>query len=169
MNEHRYIIQELARAFRPRVYVEIGAHYGDTFNLVSMHAERSIAVDPAPRYIKTRSGVEVFRGTSRAFAHGWAEPIDMLFIDGDHAKDAVMADFNKIGRHVREDTGLILIHDTHPVRPELTSPEACHDSWRLPRIIKVDYSLEFVTLPGPTCGLTIVRKTTGGGKPTWMN
>ncbi len=76
----------------------------------------------------------------------WKQPIDMLFIDGDHTYDAVKQDLEDWLPHVRKD-GVILFHDS---RKEKGSPaETFNRGWpgptRLaqelehdPRLKKVD-------------------------------
>ena len=49
---------------------------------------------------------------SRARAAPRGEPLDLLFIDGDHSYDGVRADFELYGRLVRPG-GLIALHDVN--------------------------------------------------------
>ena len=51
-------------------------------------------------------------------------PIDVLFIDGDHAYDGVKGDFEMYGPLVR-DGGMIAFHDIVPLRP--SGPRPRHD------------------------------------------
>jgi predicted O-methyltransferase YrrM len=57
-----------------------------------------------------RGTVEWRHERSDAAAQGWSDPIDFLFIDGDHAYDAVRRDFEDWSRHVTPD-GVLLFHD----------------------------------------------------------
>jgi predicted O-methyltransferase YrrM len=62
-----------------------------------------------------RDIVDVRPGLSHEHARGWREPIDLLFLDGDHSYDAVRTDFTDWAPHVRPG-GLLCLHDVvHPV------------------------------------------------------
>ncbi len=49
---------------------------------------------------------------SYAIVKSWKEPIDILFIDGDHSYKGVIRDYNLFSPFVRKN-GLILFHDTN--------------------------------------------------------
>ena len=113
--EFRDLMLELVRLFEPDIYVEIGVQKGYTFNAIAPLVNKAVAVDTGDMGgIIARPGVERYRMRSLEFAELWKGPIDMLFIDADHRKEAVLADFEALGPYVREGTGLILLHDTHP-------------------------------------------------------
>jgi predicted O-methyltransferase YrrM len=57
-----------------------------------------------------RGRVEWLRGRSDELAKTWSRPIDFLFIDGDHAYDAVRRDWEDWSRHVTP-TGHVAFHD----------------------------------------------------------
>jgi predicted O-methyltransferase YrrM len=164
--EHRDLIVELARLFQPHTYVEIGVKRGYVFNSVSPHVKRAVAVDIAPMDRVVRlPHVEIHQCMSAEFSRQWRDPIDLLFIDADHRKEAVLEDFDNFSACVREGSGLILLHDTHPVKDELMSDGYCGNAWEAAAEIHsaVYYSdFEIVTLPGPWAGLSICRKVTGG-------
>lgn len=161
---------ELVKLYHPKTYVEIGVAEGYTFNQIIMRPEieLAVAVDikpmpnvPADGY-KTKD-VHLFEMSSQEFAKVWKDPIDMLFIDGDHNKETVEHDFFEIGKFVRTGTGLILLHDTHPMTEELLQPQFCHNAWEFADRLWGDNTdwvnaYEVVTLPGPWAGLSIVRK-----------
>ena len=154
--EYKDFIVELAKLFKPKVYVEIGAKAGYVINAVSEHAERAIAVDLKLSGIK--DGIEQFQMSSEEFSFLWKDPIDLLFIDADHRAEAVLNDLDYLSKFVVPETGLILLHDTFPVNERLLQDDRCSDAWRVARMIhmtKFDY--EIVTLPGPWAGLSIIR------------
>lgn len=160
--EFRKLMIELVHIFKFPTYVEIGARNGDTFNLIAPLVERAVAVDILPMDGITRLvNVEVFSMPSDKFADIWKDPIDLLFIDADHAYEAVMQDFNRLSQFVPDGTGLILLHDTHPISKEQLAPTRCGDAWRAAWKIRSDpafQQFEIVTLPGPIAGLSIIRK-----------
>jgi predicted O-methyltransferase YrrM len=55
--------------------------------------------------------VEVVVATSREAAEGWARPISLLWIDGDHRYESVREDFLLWEKHV-VDGGIVALHDT---------------------------------------------------------
>lgn len=160
--EFRKLMVELVHIFQFPTYVEIGARNGDTFNLIAPLVKRAVAVDiiPMDGVIK-RPNVEVFHMTSQDFANTWTDPINLLFIDADHSAKVVMQDFNRLSQFVPEGTGLILLHDTHPISKEQLAPTRCGDAWKAAWMIRSDPAFqhfEIVTLPGPIAGLSIIRK-----------
>jgi hypothetical protein len=184
---------ELVKLYHPKVYVEIGVAEGYTFKQIVQCTrdiiERAIAVDIKPMpHIPRMGNVEPHQMSSQEFAKIWKDPIDMLFIDGDHNKETVEHDFFEIGKFVRPGTGLILLHDTHPMNEELLQPQFCHNAWEFANSIFDSTSVQFeyggmvsvkqedtgiwldkenywkdvyievLTLPGPWAGMTIVKK-----------
>ncbi len=59
-----------------------------------------------------RRVVEIFQGYSSQVAERWAKPVDMLFIDGNHAFEAVRDDFLMWSRFVKAG-GIVAFHDTY--------------------------------------------------------
>jgi predicted O-methyltransferase YrrM len=153
---------ELIRLFEPHTYVEIGVKKGHTFNVISPLVKRAVAVDiNEMSTIVARPNVEICRMTSLEFARQWNDPIDLLFIDADHRKESVLADFDALSPFVQEGTGLILLHDTYPAAEYLLADGYCSNAWEAAFEIrkKRKYSdFEIVTLPGPYAGLSIIRK-----------
>ncbi|MBU2052596.1 class I SAM-dependent methyltransferase [Patescibacteria group bacterium] len=166
--EHREFIIELVRLFEPHTYAEIGVKRGYVFNAVAPLVKRAIAVDIADMgRISDLPGVEKYQMKSSEFAYIWHDPIDLLFIDADHRDWAVLADIFRLAKFVRDETGLILLHDTFPVDPKLLADGYCSNAWKAARHIhlKRRHLFEIVTLPGPWAGLSIMRKAARHG---WM-
>ena len=62
-----------------------------------------------------RDCVDIHQGLSHERVKTWREPIDLLFLDGDHEHAAVQRDFRDWSRHVRPG-GYLVMHDVrHPV------------------------------------------------------
>ncbi|CEF48534.1 unnamed protein product [uncultured bacterium] len=116
-----------ARPFEPRVFCEIGTLRGGT-HLFLTHAipsvHTTIAID---RLVQKKGMLRLFqkRGQRSWFLNGASQsagvfgrvvaalngaPIDLLFIDGDHAYEGVRGDFLRYRGLVREG-GLIAFHD----------------------------------------------------------
>jgi len=181
-NEFVPLIINLIQLYHPKTYVEIGVAEGYTFNKIIANCpeiETAVAVDinPMPNVPVDNYKVKdvcLYEMPSQEFAKTWKDPIDMLFIDGDHNKETVEHDFFEIGKFVRTGTGLILMHDTHPVTEELLQPRFCHNAWEfadnLFEMVSTQFEMgpahtdsnsryfEVLTLPGPWAGMTIVRK-----------
>ena len=161
--EFRELICELIRLFEPATYVEIGVQKGYTFNTVAPMVQKAVAVD-INDMAAIAAGPNVFKYqmTSLEFANKWTGLIDLLFIDADHYKEAVLADFNALNKFVVEGSGLILLHDTHPVEESLLSDRFCSNAWEAAEEIRRNKhytdDFEIITLPGPYAGLSIIRK-----------
>ena len=163
------LMLELIRLYEPETYVEIGTQKGYTFNqIVCMpQIKRAVAVDIKieKSVTKQRGKVEHYEMTSLEFAEIWSDPIDLLFIDGDHQWQSVLGDFRVLSPYVPSGHGLILLHDTHPATKNLMEEGYCFNAWRA--ALEIHESTEFndyeiVTLPGPYAGLSIVRKVNQG-------
>lgn len=160
--EFRNLMIELIRLFSPATYVEVGVQRGYIFNALAPLVQRAVAVDIlAMTDVIDRPNVEKHIMPSARFAETWRDPIDLLFIDADHRKEAVLADFDALAPFVREGEGLILLHDTHPVQESLLSDRFCSNAWEAAWTIRRGRKykdFEIVTLPGPWAGLSIIRK-----------
>jgi len=60
--------------------------------------------------------VTPIRGLSTDAARTWDKPIDLLFIDGSHVYEDVLADFNGFFPHVKPG-GIVAFHDVHETWP----------------------------------------------------
>lgn len=160
--EFRDLMLELVKLFSPHTYVEIGIHKGYTFKAIAIRVKRAVAVDTENMdHIPDWDNVEKYNMTSLEFAEKWRDPIDLLFIDADHRKIAVLKDLDALLPFIKDGTGLILLHDTHPVAQNLLNDRLCSNAWEAAYAIRRQkkYSdLEIVTLPGPIAGLSIIRK-----------
>jgi len=160
--EFRELMLELISLFGTHTYVEIGVQRGYTFNVLAPRVKRAVAVDiNNMALIMDRPNVEKYRMDSKKFAAQWTDPIDLLFIDADHRKESVLADFDNLAPFVRDGTGVILLHDTHPAAEHLLSDRYCSNAWEAALEIRKKrkyQNFEIVTLPGPYAGLSIIRK-----------
>lgn len=176
--EFRDLLILLVQMFAPRTYVELGVKGGYTFNAVAQcsQIERAVAVDIAPMTnIITGDKIQHYQCSSREFQEKWKQKknrgIDLLFIDADHSKEAVLDDFMRMSPYVTSYTGLICMHDTYPVKSELMVDGYCSNAWEAVRELRYDANFndmfEFLTLPGPWAGMTIARKV--HGNHGWMD
>jgi predicted O-methyltransferase YrrM len=136
----RALLRELAAG--ARTIVEIGAFEGVSTRAMREAMPRDAqlyAVDP---FVVNRYGFSVQHAIfwheagrsansrvilKRQFSHEaitlWREPIDLLFLDGDHSFEGVTHDFREWGRHVRLG-GVILVHTSQP-SPAKPVPTSC--------------------------------------------
>lgn len=154
----------LAKLYKPKIYVELGVKKGYTIKRMSPWVGKAIGVDITPLDLSYLTNVTMIRGTTEEVAKSWIgrEPfIDMLFIDANHDATAVFHDVAAYFPYVMPGTGLILMHDTHPIREELLTKEFCSNAWEAAHHLSVSgksTQIEIVTLPGPWAGLSIARK-----------
>jgi hypothetical protein len=166
------LVLELVDLFKPDTYMELGTKRGYIFNAVSPKVKRAVAVDIAGfKYIDKHPNVEMHQKYTDALALEWISAIDFLFIDACHEKTHVLKDFVNFAPHV-SDNGLILLHDTYPIHPNLLDSGYCYTAWEAAKAIKenpvFNKKYDSMTLPGPWFGLTVVRKIPAGREWGWM-
>lgn len=170
-NWHESFIEHLASVLKPGVYVELGLYRCELFNHIVPHAQRLIGVDidsKAGNWMVKSGKVKFVNSTTDNFAvELQAHPmlIDMLFIDADHSKGAVLRDFWNffpfVSRH-----GLIILHDTHPKNIDYTQPGYCSDAYKaVEELSRHTDQFEIMTIPVHP-GLTLCRKRTT--QLSWM-
>lgn len=155
---HAEIIVNLVKWVGAERYLELGVDGGGTARRVCFETKAKVfAVDK--REVGKVPGVEYFIKTTKDFFAEDARdiaPFDFVFIDADHNRDAVKADFEMCFPLVSEH-GLIAMHDTFPATPEDATPPWCGDAWVFAAELK-SREIECLTLPFHP-GLTIVRKS----------
>jgi len=165
--EFREMMVALVRLFWPHTYVEVGVAGGYTFNEIAPMVDRAVAVDlrPMPGVIE-RTNVETFQMPSRLFALWWTffdcGPIDLLFIDANHSARSVIDDLEGLAPFVREGTGLVCLHDTHPNQVDRYARKtgyAWNAAWQVRTETRWRGAWEIVTLPGPVSGMSLLRKS----------
>lgn len=181
-NEHKPLIVELARLFKPKVYVELGIAAGYVFNAVIPYIQNyafGCDIDLSKFDIakfnlfcmnNMHKSFQIAEKSTQEAAQLWPQnlTIDLLYIDADHSYEAVKQDFITWSKFVTPGTGVILLHDTYPINKKYLQPGYCNDAWKFANMIQKsiccssDYNnnFEIVTLPGPHCGLSIIRKRT---------
>lgn len=163
LNWHEPFIVQLASLLRPKVYVELGLYQCTVFNQIIPFAEKLIGVDiemSAGKYMIPSSKIKFICASTQEFTQKIQNKpfqIDMLFIDADHSKEAVLRDFRNMFPFVAPH-GMILLHDTHPGNVALTAPEFCGTAYlAISELSFENKEYEMVTIP-VSPGLTICRK-----------
>ncbi|TYR75829.1 class I SAM-dependent methyltransferase [Rossellomorea vietnamensis] len=162
-NWHEDFILHLASVIRPKTYVELGLYRCELFNKMAEFSDQLVGVDinaGAGKYMLNSPKAQFFHGTTQEFAENLeANPlkIDMLFIDADHSKEAVLQDFRNFFPYVVPH-GLILFHDSHPRDNRMIQPSLCGTAYQaIEELSKERELFEMVTLP-ISPGVTICRK-----------
>jgi predicted O-methyltransferase YrrM len=157
LGDSSWLLYGLARSLRPKVCVEIGSARGKSACTIGLALRRNgggrlYAIDPHSstnwndtdsvdsltilnahlRKAGVTEYVEVVRKTSAEAAVGWKEPIDLIFIDGDHSYEGVKKDWDLFVPHVSE-FGVVVFHDTiWDLRPD---PELSRTDMGVPRFV----------------------------------
>ncbi len=163
---HEDLIISFAKILKPKVYVELGVYQCSLTNKMIPHVSKEVhAVDisaQAGLFLKNNPKAHFFKGTTDSFAEHLTKNntvIDMLFIDADHSKESVLADFKNYFPLVKED-GIIFLHDGYPKNKEYTQDGYCSNCWEaIAELSKDTTTYEMVTIPQHP-GLTICRKRT---------
>lgn len=158
------LFKYIVSMFEIDTYMELGVRKGYTFNNIAPFVKKAIAVDIGDmRSIVKGHNVVMIQSKTDDLALKWNEPIDFLFIDADHRKEQAMRDFDNFSKFVRVGTGIIAMHDTHPIDQRLLSDDNCSSVWEvadaISRRTKEYYNkFEIFTFPGPFAGLSLIRK-----------
>ena len=171
--KHESFVEFIASYVKPDIYVELGVYDCSTFHKVSEHVVGwSFGVDINPLNDKEKLGTTIYKETTQDFARRWkneieddiVDDIDLIFIDADHSKEAVLKDVENFWPHIKDDTGLIILHDTWPLNKVQTASGYSGDCYLATKEIKEKYACELLTIPVPY-GLSVIRKIGGD----WRN
>jgi len=160
---HEDFIVHLASIIRPRIYVELGIAKCAVFNRIIPYAEKLIGVDVDPQaetFMQKSEKTRFVLANTQEFVKQLAHEslmIDMLFIDADHDREAVLKDFRNYFPFVSPH-GIILLHDVHPGHESLIRPEWCGTAYLAAEELSHHTDeYEMVTIP-VSPGLAICRK-----------
>jgi predicted O-methyltransferase YrrM len=131
-----WLLYSLVRAIKPSICVEIGSAQGRSTCFIAKalkdnNAGLLYAIDPHQttnwndsqsvnsfELLQKNLGalgvnkyVNIVRKYSAEAARDWSEPIDLLFIDGDHSYEGIKGDWDLFSRFVAK-FGCVLFHDT---------------------------------------------------------
>ena len=163
---HKNVIRDIAQEMRPAVYVELGVLGGDTFKTILPYTSCAFACDVSPEsreHVEPNNPKVRFYGmTTDDFADIWKNEIrlevDMIFIDACHNEKNVTRDAQNFYQFLKQDTGLMFLHDTWPPNIAEVDPNRCGDAYlSKKKLLSTLDNCEMVTLPCQY-GLSIIRK-----------
>ena len=152
--------------------VEIGCTYGDSMyhrrKSTNIFAEKAMAAGVPFYTCDIKFQVEIdyvkhthFMGTSLDFIKQFDQTgLSIVFLDGCHAYDVVMEEFNFFYARLKTG-GMIFLHDTNPKREALLAHGSCSDSYRVRQELETRREdMEVFTWPytAGNVGLTMVLK-----------
>ena len=150
-------------------YLEVGCGEGGLTGRLAPYCKSATGIDisvyPTWSEYQTRTGCMLIMIDSDTYFKS-LDPetmYDLIFIDGDHAKEQVIVDFEYSLVHLSE-SGLIALHDTYPPNEEATGPMACGTAYKARQDHLEHYTtksqLQVFTFP-VTFGLTLVGRNLG--------
>jgi hypothetical protein len=163
------LLRDIHAHLRPRTYVEVGVHEGDSLRL-ALPGTRAVGIDPVPpERALLAPGAAVLTGTSDEVFPGGelaalldGRPVDLAFIDGMHQVEFALRDFMALER-LSGPGSTVLVHDCSPLDAETSARDrrtVCWsgDVWKL--LVALGQhrpDLRWVTVDVPPTGLAVVR------------
>lgn len=164
ITHHSDLVGILASVYKPKLYIELGLHVGDTFKKVQPHVVNGIGVELVPNKFLSNLNYSnlqiVYTSTDKFFEtydSAINQKIDMAFIDADHSFESALKDFNNVFNRL-SDNGVIMMHDTDPESDELFISSRCGDSYKIVNILEQRDDINIYTIPLFEAGLSIITK-----------
>ena len=185
LGDSAWLLYGLARSLKPKVCVEIGSARGKSACYVGMalmqngfgklyaidpHTKTnwndSRSVDTLPviehniRSLGLTEYVEIVRKTSDDAVKEWSQPIDLLFIDGDHTYEGVRRDWESFSPFLAE-FGVTVFHDTlWDLKPD---PRWYRPDMGVPRFVEYLRQEGYPVLTiNQDCGVSLLQGTKAG-------
>jgi predicted O-methyltransferase YrrM len=186
LGANSHVLYGLARSLEPKTIVEIGSARGKSTCCLALACCHNggghvHAIDPqmvndwseretsGDNYSHLRANLSLFeleewctvhRCTSAETAANWREPIDFLFVDGDHSYEGVKSDFDLFAPWLRPEA-LVAFHDT---TWELNRNAVGYvPTMGVPRLMTELQNQGFLSVTLPKVpGLTIMQARAGG-------
>jgi predicted O-methyltransferase YrrM len=185
LGDSAWLLYGLCRSLKPAVAVEIGSARGKSACYVGMALKDNreghlYAIDPHTqtnwndvasidtyevmcKNVKSLGLADVVTIVRRPSAQAIEiikQPIDLLFIDGDHSYEGVKSDWNTFSRHTSQ-FGLVVFHDT--TWDLKHDPRWYRADMGVPRFVEELRQQGFpVVTIDRDCGVSIVQPTRGG-------
>ena len=157
VESYSIFIQILVKLTNCKKYLELGVADGANIYKIRDYVERCVGVDIEDRLID-KNRIEYNAMTTDDYFNKCSEYFDIIFIDANHDWPFVRRDFENSLKILNE-FGIILLHDTDPIIPEMLSPGFCSNSYHITDYIYANHTeLNVMTLPICDMGLTIVMR-----------
>ncbi len=163
------LLARIHREMRPRTYLEIGVHTGESMTLVQPET-LALGIDPVASIRRPiNSTAKLFFERSDDFfarhdvrAELGGRPVDLAFIDGMHLFEYALRDFRNVERWCGPDS-VVLVHDCYPRAAEhaarrRSTREWTGDTWKLVPCLKEyrpDLDVAVIRVGGT--GLAMIR------------
>lgn len=172
------LVVALAHFIRPKFYLEVGIHTGETISRIRDLGGYCLGIDIADKRPTAHHGLYEFR---RSDSSSWLKdslpaavdehgPIELAFIDADHTFEGSLRDFDLVFPHVCPD-GIICLHDVWPLEERYTGPVPRDprgswfgDVYKTADVIRQRDECEIVTFPA--ANIAIIRK--GRRSAPWL-
>jgi len=157
-SEHyKNLISWIVKLTNCQSYLELGVEYGENIQEIKKIVKKCVGVDI--NEISNLENIDFYKMTTDEFFSINNNTFDIIFIDASHEFNQVKNDFNN-SLNILNKYGIIILHDTDPITPELLSPLHCNDSYRIIDYIELEYneSLNIITLPIQETGMTFVMR-----------
>ena len=164
------LVVVLAHLMRPKFYLEVGIHTGETISRIRDLGGYCLGIDIEDKRPAREIGKYEFRladsgswlRTGLPITVAQRGPIDLAFIDADHSHEGSLRDFELVFPHVNDD-GIICLHDVWPLAEKYTGPVPRDpsgiwfgDVYKTADVIRSRTDCEIVTFPA--ANLAIIRK-----------
>jgi Methyltransferase domain len=170
-------LARIHRYLRPRTYLEIGVHHGESLAL-ALPSTLAVGVDPDPDVrVPLPSGARVVRSASDDFFAAWPVlapfdglPVELAFVDGLHHFEQALRDVLNVERHSAPGT-VILVHDCLPLDAITSSRERTTlvwsgDVWKVVACLRrYRPDLAIATVDVPPTGLAVITNLQPNASP----
>jgi predicted O-methyltransferase YrrM len=138
-------------------YLEIGVNLGECIHEVRNVVKKCVGVDMSDK-MPDKNNILFNLMSSDDFFKTNTDTYDIIFIDGDHHFPQVAKDFENSLKILNE-FGIIILHDTDPILPDLIHINFCYDSYKIVDYIILNHpELNIMTYPIHETGLTTVMR-----------
>jgi len=185
LGDSAWVLYALCRSMKPAVCVEIGSARGKSACFVGMALKengsgRLYAIDPHTRTnwndsesvdtfeimsqnvgrLGLQDVVTMLRMTSQQALANWSQPIDLIFIDGDHSYEGVKSDWTGFLPFMKP-FSLVVFHDTiWDLKPD---PVWYRPDMGVPRFVEELRQEGYPVLTiDRDCGVSLVQPVKGG-------